>query len=144
MLVGDWEKKHLPVENSALALDLFLLISYNTLIDKPLTLKLLFHSTVFSEAGIRKHLRRWVDGDWCLLVGDVRDKRLKYVVAQPKMLLALSDYLKVLNGKYKKSARPSITTPPTVVLIDTRSPRQPTSTVDPLKPNLTQRFLRSG
>ena len=62
MLVRDWEKQHLPVENSALALDLFLLISYNTLIDKPLTLKLLFHSTVFSEAGIRKHLRRWVDG----------------------------------------------------------------------------------
>jgi len=119
MLVRDWEKKHLPVENSALALDLFLLISYNTLIDKPLTLKLLFHSTVFSEAGIRKHLRRWVDGDWCLLVGDVRDKRLKYVVAQPKMLLALSDYLKVLNGKYKKSARPSTTTTPTVVLNDT-------------------------
>lgn len=29
-------------------------------------------------------------GEWCLLVGDVRDKRLKYVVAQPKMLLALS------------------------------------------------------
>ena len=109
-LVRDWEKQHLPVENSALALDLFLLISYNTLIDKPLTLKLLFHSTAFSEAGIRKHLRRWIDGDWCLLVGDVRDKRLKYVVAQPKMLLALSDYLKVLNSKYKNQRSP---TPPT-------------------------------
>ena len=105
MLVRAWEKKHLPVENSALALDLFLLISYNTLIDKPLNLKLLFHSTIFSEAGIRKHLRRWIDGEWCLLVGDVRDKRLKYVVAQPRMLLALAEYLKVLNSKYKKISK---------------------------------------
>ena len=101
MLVRDWEKQHLPVENSALALDLFLLISYNTLIDKPLTLKLLFHSTIFSEAGIRKHLRRWIDGEWCALEIDGRDKRLKFVVARPKMLLALSHYQKMLKSKHK-------------------------------------------
>jgi hypothetical protein len=34
------------------------------------------------------------------------------------------------------------TTPPTVVLNDTTKQHQPTSTVDPPKPNLTQRFVR--
>ena len=56
--VRAWEKAHLPIEQSALALDLFLVIAYNTLCDRPLTLKLLFCSIDFSEAGIRKHLRR--------------------------------------------------------------------------------------
>jgi hypothetical protein len=37
-------KNNLPIEQSALALDLLLVISYNTLKGKPLTLKLLFHS----------------------------------------------------------------------------------------------------
>jgi len=109
MLVRDWEKQHLPIANSALAFDLFLLIAYNTLIDKPINLKLLFHSSIFSEAGIRKHLRRWINGEWCALEVDKRDKRLKYVVAQPKMLLALTEYLKVFN---KKLARQSSTKKP--------------------------------
>ena len=100
MLVRDWEKQHLPVANSALALDLFLLIAHNTLIDKPINLNLLFRSTIFSEAGIRKHLRRWIDGEWCALEVDGRDKRLKYVVAQPKMLLALSRYHKMHKSKH--------------------------------------------
>ena len=35
-------------------------------------------------------------------------------------------------------------TTPTVVFNDTGSPREATSTVDPPKPNLTQRFVRRG
>ena len=34
-------------------------------------------------------------------------------------------------------------TTPTVVLNDTGSPQETTCTVDPLKPNLTRRFLRA-
>ncbi len=101
--VRDWEKKHLPIEQSALALDLFLLISYNTLIGNPLTLKILFHSIDFSEAGIRKHLRRLLKEEWCLLIGNEQDRRLRHVVAQPKMLQALNAYSKVLTMAYKKS-----------------------------------------
>lgn len=103
--VREWERKHLPIEQSQLALDLFLIISYNTLIEKPLTLKLLFHSTDFSETGIRKHLHRLLIDEWCQVVGDVRDKRLKFVVAQPKMLSALSEYSKILSEAYKKPSR---------------------------------------
>ena len=100
--VREWERKNLPIEQSQLALDLFLIISYNTLIEKPLTLKQLFHSIDFSEAGIRKHLRRLLNEEWCQLRGDSNDKRLKLVVAQPKMLLALDEYSKILTTAFKK------------------------------------------
>lgn len=63
--VRDWERSNLPIEQSALALDLFLVIAYNTLKGKPLTLKLLFHTIDFSEAGIRKHLKRLLADGWC-------------------------------------------------------------------------------
>jgi hypothetical protein len=98
--VRDWEKNNLPIEQSALALDLFLVISYNTLKGKPLTLKLLFHSIDFSEAGIRKHLKRLLVDGWCSLEGTEHDKRLRHVVAQPKMLSALTDYTEVLKDAF--------------------------------------------
>ena len=101
--VREWEKKHLPIEQSALALDLFLLISYNTLIGRPLNLKTLFHSVDFSEAGVRKHLRRLLSEEWCALIGNERDRRLRHVVAQPKMLHALNAYSIILKNSYRKS-----------------------------------------
>lgn len=100
--VREWERKNLPIEQSQLALDLFLMISYNTLLEKPLTLKQLFHSIEFSEAGIRKHLTRLLNDDWCVLISDKSDKRIKLVVAQSKMLVALSEYSKLLSTAYKR------------------------------------------
>mgnify|MGYP000001607398 CR=1 FL=1 len=98
--VRDWEKSNLPIEQSALALDLFLVIAYNTLKGKPMTLKLLFHSIDFSEAGIRKHLKRLLADGWCSLEGTEHDKRLRHVVAQPKMISALTDYTEVLKDAF--------------------------------------------
>lgn len=98
--VRDWERSNLPIEHSALALDLFLVIAYNSLRGKPLTLKLLFRSVDFSEAGIRKHLRRLLADGWCALEGSDHDKRLRHVVAQPKMLYALEDYIDVLQDAF--------------------------------------------
>lgn len=98
--VRDWERSNLPIEQSALALDLFLVIAYNSLRGKPLTLKLLFRSVDFSEAGIRKHLRRLLADGWCVLEGSDHDKRLRHVVAQPKMLYALEDYIDVLQDAF--------------------------------------------
>jgi hypothetical protein len=72
-----WEKSNLPIEQSALALDLFLVIVHNTLRDRPLTLKQLFNSVDFSEAGIRKHLKRLLAEGWCSLEGSAKDKRLR-------------------------------------------------------------------
>jgi len=102
--VREWERENLPIEQSAMALDLFLIISHNTLLEKPLSLKLLFHSTGFSEAGIRKQLRRLINEQWITLEGSHKDRRLKHVVAQPKMLITLAAYSKVLKNAYCKSA----------------------------------------
>lgn len=98
--VRSWEKANLPIEQSALALDLFLLLTYNTLCGTPLTLKSLFNSLDFSEAGIRKHLRRLLSEGWCALEGSEHDKRLRHVVAQPKMILALEEYIQVLKNAF--------------------------------------------
>ena len=95
----------MPVEHSQLALELILIISLNTLIGKPLSLKLLFNSVEFSEAGIRKSLRKLLAEDWCQLISDVKDKRLKLIVAQPKMLVALADYSNLLSSAFKRSTR---------------------------------------
>lgn len=62
--VREWEKKNLPNANGELALDLFLLICYHTLIDKPLTFKTLFCSLDFSESGVRKHIRELKKNQW--------------------------------------------------------------------------------
>lgn len=91
-----WEKSNLPIEQSALALDLFLVIAHNTLRDQPLTLKQLFNSVDFSEAGIRKHLKRFLAEGWCSLEGSAKDKRLRQVVAQAKMLAALDRYTEAM------------------------------------------------
>ena len=105
--VRHWEKANLPIEQSALALDLFLVIAYNTLRGEPLTLKRLFHSLNFSEAGIRKHLRRMLNEGWCTLEGSEHDKRLRHVVAQPRMIEALSDYVAVLRDAFGEPVLPA-------------------------------------
>ncbi|PUE33978.1 hypothetical protein [Limnohabitans sp. Jir72] len=103
--VRDWERSNLPIEQSALALDLFLVIAYNTIKSKPLTLKLLFHTIDFSEAGIRKHLKRLLADGWCSLEGAEHDKRLRLVVAQPKMLNALTNYSEILKDAFGNKAQ---------------------------------------
>jgi hypothetical protein len=104
--VREWEKANLPNAQSGLALDLFLVISYNTLIGQPLTLKTLFYSLEFSEAGIRKQLRKLIDDEWISIEGNGRDKRLKHVIAEPKMLTAMDEYSRLLKLAFRRSAPP--------------------------------------
>lgn len=94
--VRDWEKANLPIGQSTLAFDLFLLISYHTLQGTPLTLKQLFHSSEFSEAGIRKHLEKLLSEGCCVLEASGKDKRFKHIVAQPRMLELLGNYIEML------------------------------------------------
>lgn len=99
--VRAWEKEKLPsIEQSVLAFDIFLTISYYTLLGEPLSLKQLFLSVDFSEAGVRIHLRRLLRDNWCVLVSAKHDRRLRYVVAQPKMLYGLADYIEKLKHEY--------------------------------------------
>lgn len=104
--VRQWEKENLPNAQSGLALDLFLVISYNTLLGRPLTLKTLFCTLDFSEAGIRKQLRKLLEDQWIALEGNLKDKRLKHVIAQPKMIAALEQYSMLLKNSFRQAAPP--------------------------------------
>ncbi len=105
--VREWEKKNLPNANGELALDLFLLICYHTLIDKPLTFKTLFCSLDFSESGVRKHIRELKKNQWIAIQGNTEDKRLKYVIAQPKMISAFVEYSQMLKTSFHRQTNSS-------------------------------------
>lgn len=90
--VRTWEKSNLPISQSTLAYEIFLLITHHTVCDKPLTLHQLFYSIDYSETGIRKQLAKLISDDWCSLVSGTSDKRLKHVVASEKMLQVLDHY----------------------------------------------------
>lgn len=90
--VRTWEKLNLPISQSTLAYEIFLLITYHTVCDRPLTLHQLFYSIDYSETGIRKQLAKLISDNWCSLVSGTSDKRLKHVVASEKMLRYLDLY----------------------------------------------------
>jgi DNA-binding MarR family transcriptional regulator len=98
--VRNWEETHLPIFQSALAFDLLAVVTHHTLQTAPVSLKKLFASLDYSEAGIRKHLKRVIRDEWIKLEGDGADKRVRVVVAQPKLIELFDEYAKVLNEHY--------------------------------------------
>lgn len=109
ILVREWERKNLPYANSGLALELFLVVSHNTLLGNAITLKVLFRSIEYSETGVRKQLRRLIADGWVSLRISSKDRRVKHVVAESKMLLLVEAYSKILKGAYLRSAPPGLT-----------------------------------
>jgi hypothetical protein len=100
--VRNWEEDNLPLEQSALAYDLLTLASHHTISGTPLSLKQLFLLLEYSEAGVRKQLRRCIKEGWLKLVGSKKDKRVRVVIAEPKLLQALSDYAELLKHSYRE------------------------------------------
>jgi hypothetical protein len=100
LTVRDWEEENLPMERSALAYDLLAVTAHHTVGGKPLSLKHLFTLLNYSEAGVRKQLRRCIRDEWIGLERVGHDKRVRIVVAQPKLLLALKDYADLLRNVY--------------------------------------------
>ncbi len=84
--VQHWVRGNLPVEQSALAYELILLVLERTLNGSPLTLKELFHSLPYSETGIRKQLVRFVKGGTMRIEVSRRDGRVRHVVAEPGLI----------------------------------------------------------
>ena len=102
LTVRDWEEVNLPMERSALAYDLLAVTAHHTVVGTPLSLKHLFTLLNYSEAGVRKQLRRCIRDGWIGLESVSNDKRVRVVVAQPKLLLALKDYADLLRNVYSK------------------------------------------
>lgn len=100
--IRKWEEAHLPVDQSALAYDLLTVVAHNTVAGTPVSLKQLFISLNYSEAGIRKQLRRMLAEEWLALEGIKKDRRVRVIVAKPKMLDVLTTYAEVLKEAYSK------------------------------------------
>lgn len=90
------------MERSALAYDLLALTAHHTVLGTPLSLKHLFALLNYSEAGVRKQMRRCISDGWISLESVSNDKRVRVVVAQPKLLLALKEYADLLGKVYSK------------------------------------------
>lgn len=90
--VRTWEDRHLPLSQSRIAFDLFMLIASSAETGRPLTLKEIFNSLRYSERGIRYVLDQFIDGGWCNINEHGSDKRFRLVVASELMMTKLKDY----------------------------------------------------
>lgn len=97
LTVRNWEEDNLPLEQSSLAYDLLTITSHYTVVGTPPSLKQLFLLLDYSEAGVRKQLRRCIKEGWLRLDGSDVDKRVRVVIAEPKLLLAMKDYAELLK-----------------------------------------------
>lgn len=98
--IRQWEDAHLPVSQSRLAFDLFMLIAHSAETGGTMTLKQLFNSLRYSERGIRYVLKQFVEGGWCEIMGHSQDKRSRLVVATDKLRIAVREYEAVVMVTY--------------------------------------------
>lgn len=90
--IRSWEDRHLPLSQSRIAFDLFVLIANSAATESPMTLKEVFNSLKYSERGIRYVLDQFVDGGWCSIVGNEQDRRFRRVVATDFLRARLLEY----------------------------------------------------
>lgn len=97
-----WEEKNLPLSQSRIAFDLFLLIAKCHYSDIDLTQKYLFNSLGYSERGVRYVLEQFVDNGWCDIVGSTLDRRFRHVVASKKLTSAFEAYERTFTASFAK------------------------------------------
>jgi hypothetical protein len=100
--IRTWEDAHLPLSQSRIAFDLFMLIGHSSQVDRPMTLKELFNSIKYSERGVRYILEQFVDGGWCRIVGHDSDRRFRLVVATGLMITKLEEYQQHVIDTYSE------------------------------------------
>lgn len=101
--IRTWEDAHLPLSQSRIAYDLFMLIAHSSQTQQPMTLKELFNSLNYSERGVRYVLDQFVDSGWCLVVGSEEDRRFRLVVATQRLTDKLSEYEQLVLSHYQSS-----------------------------------------
>ena len=95
-----WEERNLPLSQSRIAFDLFVLIAHSSCTEKPLTLKRLFSTLKYSERGVRYVLEQFVDGGWCEVICDANDKRCRFLAETKRLTDAFESYKKVVLSTY--------------------------------------------
>jgi hypothetical protein len=101
--IRKWEEKNLPLSQSRIAFDLFILIAFSYEANQPYTLKELFNSLNYSQRGVRYVLDEMIDNGWCLLVENGHDKRFKFVIGTDLMESKLLEYRSMVLSLYKES-----------------------------------------
>jgi DNA-binding MarR family transcriptional regulator len=105
--IRNWEDRHLPLSQSRIAFDLFVLIGHSHVAERPLTIKELLNSLKYSERGIRYVLDQFIDGGWCEIVGNQQDRRFRHVVATDLLRTKLREYEEHVLTVYS-SVKPSV------------------------------------
>ena len=95
MQVRAWQDKNLPIEFSLLAYDLLICACFHTVSGSPLNYKQIFLTLPYSKNGIRNQLNKFIAEGWLEIRHKDADARVRYVVALPKLLDVLNDYLAV-------------------------------------------------
>jgi hypothetical protein len=99
--IRKWEDDHLPLSQSRIAFDLFMLIGHSSQTEQPMTLKELFNSLRYSERGVRYVLEQFIDSGWCEIVGSEQDRRFRLVVATQRLVDKLTEYEQVVLSHYR-------------------------------------------
>jgi len=98
-----WEESNLPLGQSALAYDLMTFVARSTIAGEIVTTNKLLQSLPYSETGVRKQLGRFTSAGWIKVEPCKIDKRIRYVVAEKKLLSAFKAYASIRPAPHKHS-----------------------------------------
>jgi DNA-binding MarR family transcriptional regulator len=93
-----WLSENIPNGQSSVAIALFFEIANGNLSKQPPSLKSLFNSLIYSEQGVRFHLKRFVDEGYVLLKVSKNDKRVRLVVATPLMMALINELSEFMSS----------------------------------------------
>lgn len=93
-----WESSNLCLQQSALALDLLVLISHHSFHNLPLSCKGCYFSLDFSDVAIRKQLLRYVKEGWIQIEQCRDDRRVRWIKALPKLTATMNEYAIVISN----------------------------------------------
>lgn len=99
--IRKWEEKNLPLSQSRISFDLFILIARSYEGQQPYTLKKIFNSLNYSQRGVRYVLDQMINQGWCILIENDLDKRFKFVVGTDLMGSKLLEYKMMVMSMYK-------------------------------------------
>lgn len=100
LAVRQWEDAHLPLDGSLLAYDLLTVVAHHTMLGQALNLKQLNTELNYSEAGVRKQLKRFIAQGWLELKNNKNDKRVKFIYATSRLLKILTKHQQLLSRTY--------------------------------------------
>ena len=88
----NWAGAHLPVYDSLICYDLALHVLCAAGEERPVGLKQIYRALPYSEAHLRRHLRRFEQDQWVRLKQHPSDARNRLIEPTEKMLSAYRDY----------------------------------------------------